>query len=301
MKVRKAVIPAAGFGTRFLPATKAMPKEMLPVIDKPVIQYVVEEAIASGIEDILIVTGKGKHAIEDHFDKSFELEHMLEKKQDFEKLEKISEITEMVDVHYIRQKKQLGLPDAIYTARKHIGDEPFAVLVGDDIMLPSQQGGKHCTAELIETAEKYNASCVSAFELPKEQLPKFGVLKGKEVEKHVLELETIVEKPPIDKLPSKYANPGRYVFTPEFFDAVEQAPVGKGGEKWWPDAAKVLMKTQKIYGRVFNGSWYAVGNKFSFVRTTLDFALRDPDMKEDILSYIKSLAKNGEPTSKFQV
>ena len=287
MKVRKAVIPAAGFGTRFLPATKAMPKEMLPIIDKPSIQYVVEEAIAAGIEDIVIITGRGKHAIEDHFDKSIELEHLLEKNKDFEKLERISEIAELVDIHYVRQKVQRGLPDAIAVGRKHVGDEPFAVLYGDDIHLSNN--GKPAIKQVIDCAEKYNASVfgVTATKEPE----KYGVIKGKEVEKGVFQLEDIIEKPKRENAPTNLVNSGRNVFTPEFFDAVERAPLGRKDEKHIDTVDREIMKKEKVYACELNAKWYPVGDKYTFVKTTIDFALMHEEMGSEIREYLQQVLK----------
>jgi len=289
MKVRKAVIPAAGFGTRFLPATKAMPKEMLPIIDKPTIQYVVEEAIAAGLDDILIVTGRGKYAIEDHFDKSIELEHLLEKNKDFEKLEKISEIAEMVDIHYVRQKTPLGLPDAINVARKHVGDEPFAVLYGDDVHVPFP-GAKPAIKQVIDCAEKYGASCFGV--TATEEVEKYGVVKGKEVERGVLRIEDFIEKPTRQSAPTNLVNSGRNVFTPEFFDACSRTAVGKKGEKHIDAVTKEIMKKEKVYAKKLDARWYPVGDKFSFVKTTIDFALAHKEMRQEILDYIKQIAEN---------
>lgn len=286
MKIRKAVIPAAGFGTRFLPATKAMPKEMLPIIDKPAIQYVVEEAIAAGIEDIVIITGRGKHAIEDHFDKSIELEHLLEKNKDFEKLEKIVEIAELVDIHYVRQKVQRGLPDAIAVGRKHVGDEPFAVLYGDDIHL-SPSNGKPAIRQVIDCAEKYNASVFGVTPTP--DVHKYGAIKGKKVENGVFLLEDIIEKPDPNTAPSNLVNSGRNVFTPEFFEAVERAPVGRKGEKHIDAVAKEIMKKEKVYCQELQAKWYPVGDKFTFVKTTIDFALMHEEMGEEIRKYLKQV------------
>lgn len=290
MHVTKAVIPAAGFGTRFLPATKAMPKEMLPIIDKPSIQYVVEEAIEAGITDIVIVTGRGKHAIEDHFDKSFELEHLLEKNKDFEKLEKISEIAQDVDIHYVRQKVQRGLPDAIAVAKKHVSEEPFAVLYGDDIHLSNN--GKSAIKQVIETAEKYNASTFGV--TPTNMPEKYGVIKGKQIEKGVFQLEDIIEKPPRGKEPTNLVNSGRNVFTPEFFDAVEKAPVGKKGEKHIDAVAKEIMKKEKVYACELDAKWYPVGDKYTFVKTTIDFALMHEEMRDEIREYLGKVLKENQ-------
>ncbi|MBI4406328.1 UTP--glucose-1-phosphate uridylyltransferase [Candidatus Micrarchaeota archaeon] len=286
MKIRKAVIPAAGFGTRFLPATKAMPKEMLPIIDKPAIQYVVEEAIAAGIEDILIVTGRGKHAIEDHFDKSIELEHLLEKNKDFEKLEKIVEIAELVDIHYVRQKVQKGLPHAIAVAKKHVGDEPFAVLYGDDIHLAN--GAKPAIKQVMEVAEKYEASVFGVTPVDKQVVHKYGVIKGKQLESGLYELEDIVEKPR-EKPPSNLVNSGRNVFTPAFFEAEEKAPIADKGEKHIDAVAKGIMQREKVYAKQINAKWYPVGDRLTFVKTTIDFALQHPEMSGEIRSYLKTL------------
>ncbi len=290
MKIKKAVIPAAGFGTRFLPATKAMPKEMLPIIDKPAIQYVVEEAIDAGIEDIIIITGRGKHAIEDHFDKSIELEHLLEKNKDFEKLEKISEIAEMVDIHYVRQKVQLGLPDAIAVAKKHIGSEPFAVLYGDDIHVSNN--GKSAIKQVIECAEKYNSSVFGVTPVDKSEVYKYGVIKGKQLEAGVFELDDIIEKPSVENAPSNLVNSGRNVFTPAFFDAVEKAPIGKKGEKHIDAVAKEMMKHEKVNAKQLDARWYPVGDKLTFVKTTIDFALAHDEIKQEIRSYLKNALKN---------
>ncbi len=285
MKVRKAVIPAAGFGTRFLPATKAMPKEMLPIIDKPAIQYVVEEAIAAGMEDIVIVTGRGKHAIEDHFDKSIELEHLLEKNKDYEKLHRITEVAEMVDIHYVRQKEQKGLPHAIAVAAKHVGDEPFAVLYGDDIHLTNN--GTPAIKQVIDTAEKYGASVFGVTPVEKEVVHKYGVIKGKQVERGVYELEDIVEKPK-EKPPSNLVNSGRNVFTPAFFEAEEKAVIGNKGEKHIDEVAKRIMQREKVYARQMDAKWYPVGDKLTFVKTTIDFALQHPEISGEIRSYLKN-------------
>lgn len=289
MKIRKAVIPAAGFGTRFLPVTKALPKEMLPIIDKPVIQYVMEEAIASGIDDVVVVTGRDKYAIEDYFDRNLELEQMLEKKGEHAKLRLVHDIGDLIDVHYVRQKQSLGMPDAIYTARKHIDGEPFAVLVGDDVLVP-KKGQQPAIKQLIETAERRKASCVGACEIPREEVSKFGVFRLKDAGEGEFVVEDVVEKPSAAKAPSSLVSNGRYVFTPEFLDAIESAPVDPRREKNWADAARVLMKTQPIYARKFEGSWHAVGDKLSFVKTTIDFALSREDMRTEVAGYIRRLA-----------
>ena len=290
MKVKKAVILVAGAGTRFLPFTKAMPKEMLPIIDTPILQYVVEDVIASGIEDIIFVTGRGKTAIENHFDHSFELEHLLEKKNDHEKLEKVAEIAEMVDVHYVRQKKlSAGMPDATYYARKHVGDEPFVVISGDEIIRTAN--GEPFLKTVIKTASKYDSSCVGVMKVPKEEIYKYGCIGGKEVEKGVYKVNELVEKPPVEKAPSNLAAMSPYVFTPEYFEATEKTPAGKGGEKWWPDVAKILMKEygQDFYAKELDGKWYDCGSKIGFLKTTIEFAMQREDTKQELKAYLKSL------------
>lgn len=290
MKIRKAVILVAGAGTRFLPFTKAMPKEMLPLIDTPILQYVVEDVIASGIEDIIFVTGRGKEAIENHFDHSFELEHLLEKKKDHEKLEKVAEIAEMVEVHYVRQKKlSAGMPDATYYARKHVGDEPFVVLSGDEIT--RTPNGEPFLKEVMKTASKYNSSCVGVMKVPKQETSKYGIIDGKEVEKGIYKIKDVIEKPTVEKAPSNLAAMSPYVFTPEYFEATEKTPVGKGGEKWWPDVAKTLMKDygQDMYACELKGKWYDCGSKIGFLKTTIEFAMQREDTKSELKQYLKTL------------
>ena len=285
MKVRKAVVLAAGFGTRFLPATKAQPKEMLPIIDKPVIQYVVEEVIQAGIKDIILVTGRGKHNIENHFDRSPDLELHLLKKDDQEKLAQVEKISKMADVFYVRQKEQKGLPDAIYCARDHINDEPFAVLYGDDFFT-----GKNPLKELLDVYDKYHSSVVGVTEVPRKEVYRYGVIKGREIEPSVYEMDDVVEKPKVEEAPSNLVNNGRLVLTPEYFEAIEQAPFVKG-EKWWPDAARILMKKQKFYAKRMDAKWHAVGDKTNYVKTTIEFALKRDDMKNDVKAYLQELAK----------
>lgn len=278
----KAVIPAAGFGTRFLPATKAQPKEMLPVFDKPTIQYVIEEAVASGIDDILIVTGKNKRSIEDHFDKSFELEHTLEVSGKDKYLKQIRDITDLADICYIRQKEQKGLGDAIYCARKHVGDEPFAVMLGDTIT----KGNTPCTKQLIDIYNKYDASAISLEEVPMEKVERYGIIKGEEIEKDVYKINQLVEKPPMSEAPSNLAIMGRYVLTPDIFDKINETEPGVGGEIQLTDA---LSKLDAIYGNTFEGKTYDIGNRLEWLKTSIEFAMDDEESREDLLEYLRTI------------
>jgi len=289
MTVRKAIIPAAGLGTRFLPATKAQPKEMLPIVDKPTIQFIIEEAAASGIEDIIIVTGRGKRAIEDHFDKSFELEEVLEQRQKHEELEQIRAITEIANIHYIRQKEPRGLGHAIWCARKFIGDEPFAVLLGDDIVLSQ----KPCLKQLIEVFDKYHSSVVGVQEVPAEEVSKYGIIqpRGGEIEKGVMHVETLVEKPDVDSAPSNYAIMGRYILRPEIFEMLKNQVPGAGGEIQLTDAIKALNEHKAVLALNFEGTRYDLGDKFGFIKATIDFALRRDDLRDEVSRYIRQLVE----------
>ncbi|WP_088067420.1 UTP--glucose-1-phosphate uridylyltransferase GalU [Gottfriedia luciferensis] len=281
-KVRKAIIPAAGFGTRFLPATKAMPKEMLPIVDKPTIQYIVEEAIASGIEDIIIVTGKGKRAIEDHFDKAFELEQSLLEKQKFEMLEVVQEPSK-VEIHYIRQKEQKGLGHAIWCARKFIGDEPFAVLLGDDIV----QSDTPCVKQLMDEYEKTQSSIIGVQFVSDEETQRYGIIDPLENQDNLYQVQNLVEKPAKGTQPSNLAIMGRYVLTPEIFDFLDKHEIGAGGEVQLTDAIAKLNKIQSVYAFQFEGKRYDVGEKLGFITTSIDFALQREDLKEDLIQYLK--------------
>ncbi|MGD6776458.1 UTP--glucose-1-phosphate uridylyltransferase GalU [Sutcliffiella horikoshii] len=287
MQVKKAIIPAAGLGTRFLPATKAQPKEMLPIVDKPTIQYIIEEAIASGIEDIIVVTGRGKRAIEDHFDISFELEETLEKKNKTKLLKEVQDISSMTNIHYIRQKEANGLGHAIWCARKFIGDEPFAVLLGDDIV----QSDTPCLKQLIDVYENYESSVVGVQEVADEDVSKYGVVapKGDEIAPNLIRAETFVEKPALEDAPSNYAIMGRYVLTPEIFNILENLPPGAGNEIQLTDAIKVLNQFQSVLAYNFAGQRYDVGDKFGFIKATVDFALQRDDLSKDVAAYIKEL------------
>jgi UTP--glucose-1-phosphate uridylyltransferase len=276
----KAVIPAAGLGTRFLPATKAQPKEMLPVYDKPTIQYVIEEAVESGVDDILIITGKGKRSIEDHFDRAFELEYILQEKGKFEYLEEVKEITDLADIHFIRQKKQKGLGDAIHWAKKHVGAEPFVVMLGDTIT----KAEVPCTKQLIDLYVKYGKSAIAVEPVPDEKVERYGIIDGTEVEKNVYKINRLVEKPALKDAPSNLAIMGRYVLTPDIFEHIENTEPGVGGEIQLTDA---LSQLDSIYGQVFTGESYDIGNRIDWLKTSLKFAMNDPEAKDDILDFIK--------------
>lgn len=296
MSVKKAIIPAAGLGTRFLPATKSMPKEMLPIIDTPVIQYVVEEAINSGIEDLIIITGRGKRAIEDYFDDSPELEMHLANKKNTEMLKLVRDVSSLVDIHYIRQKEPNGLGDAILRAEKHIGNEPFAVLLGDDIIM----NGKPCTAQLIDKFEKYGRSTIAVEEVPYDKLSSYGIIKGKPVADSLYVLEDIVEKPSPEKAPSNIGAIGRYVFTPEIFDCIKEAGTGVGNEIQLTDGIRLLSKTQKVYAYEFKGKRFDTGDKLGYIKATIDFALENKELKDDVLEYlVKVLSSEDTPFRKM--
>ena len=277
----KAVIPAAGLGTRFLPATKAQAKEMLPVYDKPTIQYVVEEAVESGVDDILIVTGKGKRSIEDHFDRSFELEYHLKRGNKEHFLKEVLDITELADIHFIRQKKQLGLGDAIYCAKKHIGDEPFVVMLGDTITKSEYP----CTKQLIDVYTKYGKSAIAVEEVPDEKVERYGIIGGSIVEDNVYKVDQLIEKPPLKVAPSNLAIMGRYFLTPDIFAYIEEVEPGYGGEIQLTDA---LAKLDEIYAKVFIGESYDIGNRIDWLKTSLKFAMEDESAKEDILDFINN-------------
>ena len=280
----KAVIPAAGLGTRFLPATKAQPKEMLPVFNKPTIQYVVEEAVAAGIDDILIVTGKGKRSIEDHFDKSFELEYFLRNCGKMENLKEIEAISEMADIYYVRQKKQKGLGDAILCAKKHVDGDAFAVLLGDTIA----RSNVPCTQQLLDIHNKYQSSTIAIEKVPDEKVERYGIIRGKKVSNSLYEIEDLVEKPKLNEAPSNLAITGRYILTPEIFDHIENLTPGVGGEIQLTDAMKSL---DKIYGHVFDGKIYDIGNTVEWLKSSIEIALEDPDVGKDLRDYMAEIVK----------
>lgn len=277
-KVKKAIIPAAGLGTRFLPATKAMPKEMLPIVDKPTIQYIVEEAIASGIEDIIIVTGKNKRSIEDHFDHAFELEDTLMKKGKMDMLDSVLQ-TSNVEIHYIRQKQPLGLGHAIWSARKFIGDEPFAVLLGDDIVEHSEP----CLAQLMNQYEQTQNSIIGVQQVAEDQTNRYGIINPISVDNKLIAVNKFVEKPALGTAPSNYAIMGRYVLTPEIFQFLEKHELGAGGEIQLTDAIQRLNEKQAVYAYEFEGRRFDVGEKFGFIETTIEFALQRPELKDQLL------------------
>jgi len=287
MKVKKAIIPAAGLGTRFLPATKAQPKEMLPIVDKPTIQYIIEEAIDSGIEEILIITGRNKRAIEDHFDRSIELELILEKKGNMELLEEVKKISEMVNIHYIRQKEPKGLGHAIYCAKNFVGNEPFAVLLGDDIV----DAEKPCLRQLIEVYDEYKTTILGVQEVPQEDVSKYGIVEGKYIEEGVYKVKNLIEKPSIEEAPSRIAILGRYIITPDIFKILETTKPGAGGEIQLTDALKELSTQQAMYAYVFEGKRYDVGNKLGFIEATLEYALKRDELKEELVKYLENLLK----------
>lgn len=288
MKVKKAVILAAGMGTRFLPVTKSMPKEMLPLIDKPVIHFVVKEAVESGINDVIIVTGRGKRAVEDYFDESPELEaHLLKSKRD-DLLRIVRDVSSLVDIHYIRQKEPLGLGDAVLRAEKHVGKEPFAVLLGDDII----KNGIPCTKQLIEIFEKYHGSVIGVKKVPEDKVGRYGIIKGKEIDDFLYEVEDIVEKPSIEEAPSSIAAVGRYIFTPEIFDCIKETSLGVGNEIQLTDAIRILKDSQKIYASIFNGKRYDTGDKLGYVQAVIDFAMENEEIGTDVLEYLREVTEN---------
>ncbi|GGN66544.1 UTP--glucose-1-phosphate uridylyltransferase GalU [Oceanobacillus indicireducens] len=281
-KVKKAIIPAAGLGTRFLPVTKAMPKEMLPILDKPTIQYIVEEAIESGIEDIIIVTGKGKRAIEDHFDHNYELEQNLLNKEKYDVLEKVNHASN-IDLHYIRQKDPKGLGHAVWCARKFIGDEPFAVLLGDDIVQAETPGLK----QLIEQYDETGSSVVGVQQVSENETDRYGIVDPGEKEGRRYKVNKFVEKPAKGTAPSNLAIMGRYVFTPEIFDLLSKHEIGAGGEIQLTDAIEKLNEIRSVYAYDFAGKRFDVGEKTGFVKTTIDFALEDPEMKDELYLFLQ--------------
>ncbi|UZR94238.1 UTP--glucose-1-phosphate uridylyltransferase GalU [Chondrinema litorale] len=283
MTVKKAVIPAAGFGTRFLPATKAQPKEMLPIIDTPTIQYVVQEAVDSGIEDILIISGKGKRAIEDHFDRNPELEARLEESEKEKLFNEMRHIADMANIHFIRQKEINGLGDAIYYARYHTGNEPFAVLLGDtivDSVIP-------VTQQLIDAFEQYNASILAVEKVPKDKVSRYGIVGGKRLSDTIMEVSEFVEKPDPATAPSDLAIAGRYILTPEIYTALEQTPKGKNNEIQLTDAFKILSKREKVIADTIEGKRYDIGNKLDFLKTTVEFALKRKEFSEEFGEFLK--------------
>ncbi|WP_071460926.1 UTP--glucose-1-phosphate uridylyltransferase GalU [Bacillus massilinigeriensis] len=293
-KIRKAIIPAAGLGTRFLPATKAMPKEMLPIVDKPTIQYIVEEAVQSGIEDIIIVTGKGKRAIEDHFDFASELEQSLEEKGKLDLLEKVRYSSNLADIHYIRQKQPKGLGHAVWCARNFIGDEPFAVLLGDDIV----QSETPCLKQLIHVYEETRSSVIGVQTVPDDETHRYGIVEPSVQEGRKYQVENFVEKPAKGTAPSNLAIMGRYILTPEIFMFLDQQEKGAGGEIQLTDAIQKLNQIQRVFAYDFEGQRYDVGEKFGFVKTTIEFALQNAEIKDELMAYLDDILNSKRVKSK---
>ncbi|GAW28001.1 UTP--glucose-1-phosphate uridylyltransferase GalU [Carboxydocella sp. ULO1] len=287
MKVRKAIIPAAGLGTRFLPATKAQPKEMLPLVDKPTIQYVVEEAVASGIKDIIIVTGRGKRAIEDHFDRSIELETFLEEKGKLDLLKEVRSISDMVDVHYVRQKEAKGLGHAVWCARRFIGNEPFAVMLGDDIVV----GEPPCLAQLLEVYYQTGEPVVGVQPVPLADTKKYGIVDVEHSDGRCLPVRDLVEKPAPEQAPSRLAIMGRYVLTPDIFPILEAQETGVGGEIQLTDALRKLNQKRRIHACIFTGKRYDVGDKLGYIQATVELALRREDLREQVEKYLEELVE----------
>lgn len=285
LKIKKAIIPAAGLGTRFLPATKAMPKEMLPILDKPTIQYIVEEASRAGIEDIIIVTGKHKRAIEDHFDIQKELETTLFEKGKLELLDKVQYSTNLANIFYVRQKEQKGLGHAIHTAKQFIGNEPFAVLLGDDIV----ESDNPAIKQLMKQYEETGKSVIGVQTVPESETHRYGIIEPKSQDERLYEVEKFVEKPAQGTAPSNLAIMGRYVLSPKIFDYLETQTEGSGGEIQLTDAIERLNKDDKVYAYDFEGKRYDVGEKIGFVKTTIEYALKDEEMCDEIQRYIQSL------------
>ena len=285
----KAVIPAAGLGTRFLPATKAQPKEMLPIVDKPTIQFVVEEAINSGIDDILIITGRGKRAIEDHFDRSFELEEALKEQGKTDLLKEVVDISELADIHYLRQKERKGLGHAIYCARNHVGDEPFAVLLGDTIV----ESEIPCTKQLMNFYQKYEGSMIAVEEVQEEKISSYGIIDPEVIDdndNNVYLVKNLVEKPKVEEAPSNLGIIGRYILTPAIFDILEKTKPGKGNEIQLTDALNTLRKREKVYACKFSGKRYDIGNKLDYLKTCIEYGLENREIGEKLWEYLRNLS-----------
>ena len=287
--IKKAVIPAAGLGTRFLPATKASPKEMLPIIDTPTIQYVVQEAVNSGIEDILIISGRGKRAIEDHFDRNFELEQRIKNKED-ETYNEIMNLSNLANIYFIRQKEINGLGDAIMYARQHTGNEPFAVLLGDtivDSVIP-------VTQQLMDIYAQYKSSVIAVEEVPRDKVSRYGIVGGEEISEKLMRLDQLIEKPTKEASPSNLAIAGRYILTPGIYKALEKTPKGMNNELQLTDAMIELLKTESIYSKTFEGKRYDIGNKLDFIKTTIEFALKRKEFSSKVLAFMKEIIRDYE-------
>ncbi len=285
MKVRKAIIPAAGLGTRFLPATKAQPKEMLPIVDKPTLQYIIEEAVASGIEEVLIIIGRNKNSIQDHFDKSVELELELGSKGKTELLEEVQKISNMVQIHYVRQIEPKGLGHAVLCAKSFIGNEPFAVLLGDDIVYSETP----CLAQMMAVYDKYQTSILGVQEVRFEDVDKYGIVDSEKIEDRIYKVNDLVEKPNVGELSSNIAILGRYIINPLIFEILESTTPGKGGEIQLTDALKALAQQESMYAYNFEGRRYDVGDKQGFLEATVEFALRRPELRADFVSFLNKI------------
>lgn len=292
MKVRKAVIPAAGFGTRFLPATKSQPKEMLPIVDTPVIQYVIQECVDSGIEDILMVIGKSKRAIEEHFDRNFELESELAEKKKTELLSEIRSISSMANIHFIWQKELNGLGDAVMYGRTFCGSEPFALLLGDTLLGTNDDLGRPITRQLIEICERFGSSVVALESVPEDKVERYGIGGGEEIEPGILRLNQLVEKPKREEAPSNLAIAGRYVFTPEIFGYLAETKPGKNNEIQLTDAMARMLEERGMHGLRFDGKRYDIGNKLDFLKTNIEFALKRDDVGPGLARFIKEIAED---------
>ncbi len=285
--IKKAVIPVAGLGTRFLPATKAQPKEMLPIVDKPVIQYIVEEAVKAGIKQIIFITGKHKRAIEDHFDSNFELEYELERKNKFELLKIVKDITKLADIVYVRQRQPLGLGHAILMAESVVGNEPFAVLLGDEIIVSEKPAIK----VLMETFDKYKSSVLGVKEVKETDVSRYGIIDIGKRDKDTIKVDGIVEKPDINKSPSNIAVVGRYIFTPNIFKLLRETPKGKGGEVQLTDAIAKLIPIESVYAKIINGKRFDTGSKLGFLEATVEFALQRKDIGKEFKRYLEKRLK----------
>jgi len=288
MNIRKAVIPAAGFGTRFLPASKSQPKEMLPIVDTPTIQYVIKEVEEAGISDIVMIIGKGKRAIEEHFDRNFELEAELKEKNRLAELKEIQEISAMANIFFVYQKELNGLGDAVSYAKTHVGDEPFVVLLGDTII--DTENSNSITAEMVRIYEKYQAPVVLLEEVPQEKVNRYGIVGGKMLDDNVFAIDKLVEKPAIEEAPSRLAVAGRYILTPDIFECIEQTPRGKNDEIQLTDAMQLLLKRRPFYGLKLKGVRHDIGNKLDFIKTNILYALKRKDMSDAVKAFIKEIA-----------
>lgn len=288
MKLRKAVIPVAGLGTRFLPATKTVPKELLPIVDIPSIQYVVQEAVDAGIQEIIFVTGRGKDSIEDHFDEAPELDQVLAERGQTQTVAMLRRIAEMTEVVSVRQKKPLGLGHAVLCARDLVGDEPFAVMLADDLI----DNEVPCIRQLLNIFEKKNESVVALMAVPPEEVHQYGVIKGRKIEERLFQVDATVEKPPAREAPSQMAIIGRYILRPEIFSILSNLPPGRGGEIQLTDGLAQLVKERKVFGCEFEGDRYDIGDKFGFVRATVAYALKRPDLKDKVVEYLKAVVRN---------